>query len=85
MPSTSRSRYLRSAGTLPPFAASFCMTCLCSQMFIDAESFDVAGVAELLGQLLARAEAAVELEQLHQIDDRFAPVELFLVLGGKLW
>ena len=23
--------------TLPPFAASFCMTCLCSQMFIDAE------------------------------------------------
>ena len=30
---------LRSSGTLPPFSASFCMTCLCSQMFIDAESF----------------------------------------------
>jgi len=30
---------LSSSGTLPPFSASFCMTCLCSQMFIDAESF----------------------------------------------
>jgi hypothetical protein len=30
---------VRSAGTLPPFSASFCITCLCSQMFIDAESF----------------------------------------------
>ena len=30
---------LRSSGTLPPFSASFCMTCLCSQIFIDAESF----------------------------------------------
>ena len=30
-------RYFRSAGTLPPFAASFCITCLCSQMFIAAD------------------------------------------------
>jgi len=29
---------LRSSGTLPPFSASFCMTCPCNQMFIDAES-----------------------------------------------
>jgi hypothetical protein len=29
---------LSSSGTLPPFSASFCMTCLCSQMFIEAES-----------------------------------------------
>jgi hypothetical protein len=29
----------RSSGTLPPFSASFCITCLCSQMFIEAESF----------------------------------------------
>ena len=28
-----------SAGTLPPFSASFCMTCLCSQTFIAAELF----------------------------------------------
>jgi hypothetical protein len=27
------------SGTLPPFSASFCITCLCSQMFIWAESF----------------------------------------------
>src|SRR5215208_2026399 len=30
---------LRSSGTLPPFSASFRMTCLCSHMFMDAESF----------------------------------------------
>jgi hypothetical protein len=28
----------KSSGTLPPFAASFCITALCSQMFIAAES-----------------------------------------------
>ena len=28
---------LRSSGTLPPLAASLIMTCLCSQMFMDAE------------------------------------------------
>ena len=28
----------RSSGTLPPFSASLAMTCLCSQMFIAAES-----------------------------------------------
>src|SRR5262245_10565732 len=30
---------LSSCGTLPPFSASLIMTCLCSQMFIAAESF----------------------------------------------
>jgi hypothetical protein len=29
----------KSSGTLPPLSASFCITCLCSQMFIEAESF----------------------------------------------
>ena len=29
----------KSSGTLPPLSANFCMTCLCSQMFIAAESF----------------------------------------------
>ena len=31
--------YIRLAGTFPPFAASLAITCLCSQMFIVAESF----------------------------------------------
>jgi hypothetical protein len=35
---TRGSQPLSSAGTLPPFSASFCMTCLCSHTFIDAES-----------------------------------------------
>jgi hypothetical protein len=34
-----RGQLLRSSGTFPPFSANFCMTCLCSQMFIEAESF----------------------------------------------
>ncbi|CAO4138542.1 hypothetical protein GPNCGGLF_LOCUS415 [Methylorubrum aminovorans] len=34
-----RTQSLRSAGTLPPFSSSFLMTCLCSQTFIEAESF----------------------------------------------
>ena len=28
----------RSLGSVPPFSAIFCMTCLCSQMFMLAES-----------------------------------------------
>ena len=32
------SSYFSSSGTLPPLAASLAMTCLCSQMFILAES-----------------------------------------------
>ena len=39
-----------------------------------------AGVAEFLGQLFAGAKAAVELQQLHQIDDRLLPVEIFALL-----
>ena len=34
-----RRQLFSSSGTLPPFSASFCITCLCSQMFIEAESF----------------------------------------------
>jgi hypothetical protein len=29
----------RSVGTLPPFSASFCMTCLCSHLFMGPVSF----------------------------------------------
>ena len=49
-----------------------------------AESFDVAGVIQFLCQFLARREAAVEIEQLHQIDDRLSPIELLFVLAGEL-
>ena len=38
-PESSLGYALSSAGTFPPFSASFCMTCLCNHMFIDAESF----------------------------------------------
>ncbi len=30
--------HFKSSGTLPPFSASFVITCLCSQTFIAAES-----------------------------------------------
>src|SRR5262249_8804013 len=30
------SYFRNSSGTLPPFSASFCITCLCSQIFMDA-------------------------------------------------
>src|SRR5262249_11461828 len=43
-----------------------------------------AGIAELPRQLLARAEAAVQLEELHQIDDRCVPIEVLVLLVGEL-
>jgi hypothetical protein len=39
-----------------------------------------AGIAEFLCQLLARAEAAVQFQQLYQIDDRLSPVEIFFLI-----
>src|SRR5262245_4278183 len=42
-----------------------------------------AGIAEFLRQLLACAEAAVQLEKLHQIDDRCVPVEVLVLLVGE--
>src|SRR5262245_31495522 len=44
----------------------------------------VAGVAELLGKLLARREAGVEVESLHQIDDGVLPVQLLLLGRDRL-
>src|SRR3954471_7015058 len=40
----------------------------------------VAGVAELLGEVLARRKAGVDVERLHQVDDGVLPVQL-LPLG----
>src|SRR5690606_25231539 len=40
--------------------------------------------AEFGGELLARREAAVDVEQLEQVDDRRAPVELLGIRRGAL-
>ena len=39
---------------------------------------------ELLGELLARAEARIEVEQLQQVDDRLALVSASALLMGEL-
>jgi len=44
----------------------------------------VAGVAELLGELLARGEAGVDIERLHQVDDRGPPLQLLPLRGDRL-
>jgi hypothetical protein len=44
----------------------------------------VAGVAELLGELLARRDAGIDVERLHQVDDRGAPCQLFFLAGNRL-
>ncbi len=43
-----------------------------------------AAVMQLFCELLARGKAAVEIKQLHEIDDRLAPVELFSLLGRNI-
>ncbi len=52
-------------------------------MFIDGRVMRVAGVVKVFGQLLARGEAAVHPDELHQIDDGVMPVELLMMLGGQ--
>lgn len=37
----------------------------------------VAGIAKFFGKLFARTEGAVDIQRLHQIDDRSTPFELF--------
>ena len=50
--------YVRSSsGTLPPFSTSFCITCLCSQIFIDAGIVRVTAIVEFGSKLFARREA----------------------------
>src|SRR5205085_9510620 len=45
---------------------------------------DALPISELLGEVLARSEAGVDVERLHEIDDRGAPFQLFaLVRGGR--
>src|SRR6516165_8623433 len=44
----------------------------------------VARVVQLFRQLLARGKAAVQIEQLHQINDRVSPIELLLVLASEI-
>jgi hypothetical protein len=58
---------------------------LCSQIFMAAESLvsPVPDVMQLLRQVLARGQAAVQVEDFHQVDDRPAPIELFLLSRSK--
>ena len=44
----------------------------------------VARIVQFLRQLLAGVQAAVEIQELHQVNDRSAPVELLGVLAGKM-
>jgi hypothetical protein len=38
---------------------------------------------QLLRQVLARGQAAVQVEDFHQVDDRPAPIKLFLLPRSK--
>ncbi len=38
--------------------------------------FLVAGIVQLVGELLARRQAGIQADQLHQVDDGMAPIEL---------
>src|SRR5262245_43652299 len=44
----------------------------------------IASVIQLLCQLFACRNAAVEIEQLHQVDNGMPPIELLLILAGKV-
>jgi hypothetical protein len=44
----------------------------------------VAGIVQLLCEFLARAEAAAEVQQLHQIHDRLSPIEFLFFLRGEI-
>ena len=77
-------RPLRSAGTLPPFSASLVHDRLVQPDVHRGAVVGVAGIAQLVGEIGARLQAAVEIEQLHQVDDRGLPVQLLRVLGCHL-
>src|SRR5258707_13678942 len=56
----SKNQCLISGGSLPPFAASFAITCLCSQMFMLAESL----VSPVYPSSFASSLRAVRLESI---------------------
>src|SRR6476661_10040815 len=45
---------------------------------------ELAPVAKFLCQLFAGTEAAVQLQELHQIDDRLVPIEVLILVIGDL-
>ena len=49
-------------------------------MFMLGRVIHITRVVQLLRKALPGAQAALELQQLHQINNRRAPVELFLTL-----
>jgi hypothetical protein len=44
----------------------------------------IAGVTKLLCKFFAGRKTGVDIERLHQIDDRGAPFQLFLLGGNRL-
>src|SRR5689334_22373851 len=44
----------------------------------------VTGIAKLLGEFLAGGEAGVDVERLHQVDDRGPPFQLLMLGGHRL-
>jgi hypothetical protein len=66
----------KSAGTLPPLAASLFITCRCSQIFIDwLNRWYHRCIVQFLRKFLARLQAAVDIQQFHQVHNRGAPVQ----------
>ena len=57
-------------GTTPPFSASLAITALCSAIFSSALPSAADMDVELIGELLARVQAGVQVEQLQKVDDR---------------
>src|SRR6266436_5864654 len=62
---------------------------LCHHLLVEPDvhfrrAIELTLVTELLSKLLASAEATVELEQLHQIDNRFSPIQFLFLRVGEL-
>ena len=69
-----QSSYFKSSGTVPPDTHQLRHHLLVQPDVHLGGAVERAGVAELLGELLAGVEAGVEVEELHQVDDRLLPV-----------
>jgi len=75
---------LISGGSLPPLAASLAINLLVQPDVHARGIIAVAGITELLGEFFPRAEAGIDIERLHQVDDRGAPFQFFLLGGDRL-
>src|SRR5439155_19862143 len=74
---------LETVGDLASALGDLCHDLLMQPDIHFRRTVERAFVAELLGELLARAQTAVELEELHEIDDRLFPIVRFLLRVGE--